>query len=142
MQASALHAGSGQLSLAALAVFAIAPLSAGVADGGAPAVLALDMRADARAPAVLADCSSGGDASGLVLSTLDTNSRTRTYTHRERDIHTATHTQLHAHASFTATCERGTPRQGKGRCTQGVDAPYCALSAECRASYPPNFGRT
>ena len=50
MQASALHAGSGQLSLAALAVFAIAPLSAGSADGGAPAVLALDMRADARAP--------------------------------------------------------------------------------------------
>ena len=47
---SELHAGSGQLSLAALAVFALAPDSAVGADGGAPTVLA-----DAPAAVMLAD---------------------------------------------------------------------------------------
>ena len=61
---SELHAGSGQLSPAALAVLALAPLAAVGADGGAPAVLAAApiavMRADARAPAVLAEAPVSG----------------------------------------------------------------------------------
>ena len=55
---SELHAGSGQFSLAALAVLAVAPDSAMGANARAPAVLAeaplAIMLADARAPAVLA----------------------------------------------------------------------------------------
>ena len=58
MPKSELHTRSGQLSLPALAVLALAPHSAVSTDGSTPAVLAVApdavMRADARAPAVLA----------------------------------------------------------------------------------------